>query len=521
MRKIGLLFLIVLTSLTGQAQEVWGLDTCFGIGGMVTTGFGAVHDYGLTMLLQADGKIIGTGSSKDNNGTPSFAMVRYNSDGSIDESFGLNGKVTYPNGGAESAMLQPDQKIILSGYSRANSYSLSSDTHELLRFNTDGSLDSTFGVNGRVSTSFGEEFNHTRASVMVLPDGKILQCGTLRHFVSKVTLGRYESNGLVDSTFGVNGSMVMELPDFGVLHPSVRLQGDKILLSGRLSVNNSSTRFMLLRFNYNGDIDTTFGTNGIVTTEVQNVQHIGGQFEVLEDGKILLTGRVDPHPELDYWLLKYNENGTLDSAFGTNGMVSTDFGHDDISSTLVTLSDGKIIVAGWIWEPDNYNGFGIAKYNSDGTLDLGFGAGGKMEIQIGPKNDNCYSGIEQPDGKLLFFGHTDITQNANDVNWDFALVRLSTAGCGIRTNISDPEDEADSFTLFPNPATNSVNINYNWVKSGGKARLRIINSVGQVVFSSQMKSEHMVLDVSEFKSGIYFVNVTVGTNKSNEKLIIQ
>lgn len=487
----------------------------------MTTGFGYPHDYGLSILLQDDGKIVGAGVRTDFDNSE-FAMVRYNSDGTIDESFGTNGKVTYANGGAESAALQPDQKIILSGYSGPNSGTESSDTHELLRFNTDGSLDTTFGVNGRVSTSFGEEFRHNREAVLVLPDGKILQTGTLRHFVSKITLARFESDGGIDSTFGINGSVVMELPDFGESTPSIRMQGDKIIVGGRLSVNSSLTRFMLLRFGSNGTIDSTFGVNGISITEIQDAQHILTQFEVLEDGKLLVTGRVDfSNPERDFWLLRFNENGTLDTSFGTNGMVSTDFGYDDVSIVLIPLSDGNIIVAGWVWEPNNYCGFGIARYDSNGTLNPSFGIGGKMVVQIGPKNDYCLSGTQQSDGKILLFGDRDITESANDFNWDFTLVRLSTEGCGTRTDVSTSIDDIESFHVSPNPATNSVHISCNWVKNDDNVRLTIINSVGQVVAIYHMQSEHTALDVSEFKSGIYILNMSNGSSNSNRKLVIE
>ncbi|MGE0636833.1 MAG: T9SS type A sorting domain-containing protein [Bacteroidia bacterium] len=508
MRKIVFLICFIGIGLLAKGQT-WGLDSTFGNGGIVITNMGTIRDAGLSVMLQTDGKIVGVGYS-DNGNSWKFSMVRYNTDGSIDSTFGTNGKVLANNGGAEAATLQPDQKILLSG--STGSSPLSSDSYALLRFNIDGSPDSSFGTYGRVNTTFGD-YDHRGFGVIVQPDNKIVQCGTLRNQVTKFTLTRFEVDGSLDSTFGTNGSVITDMQEFGETY-FLSLQNDgKIIQSGRLR-NGSSMDFVLIRYLSNGIIDSTFGINGMVLTDIEGDDENFGGVAIQPDGKILGTGRVDNNSnptDRNFWLIRFNEDGSLDNTFGTGGKVSTDFGYDDISIVLILLSDGKIIVSGWIHKPNDVADLGIAKYNTDGSLDTTFGTNGKIITTIGNYGDYVYSGAEQPNGKIILFGFTD--RGSGTVgDWDFFAARYGFNGHSIGIN---DIDNTTNVQIYPNPTTSTLTI------QNASGLYHLSDITGKTLLSGLASGETFTLDISALSSGVYFLTLSEGGQQVVSKVVKQ
>ncbi len=517
MRKLVLLLLVILVASMAKAQQHWGLDSCFGTDGIVITDLGQNHDYGNSVHIQEDGKIVGTGQS--NNGgqsSSSFALIRYNSDGSLDESFGSNGFVLTPNGASEASILQPDQKIILSGYHGTDL--LSSTAFALLRYNANGSLDPSFGTNGKVATSFGN-FIHRGTGVVVQPDGKIVQSGSLRNEVTKFILLRFETDGTPDSTFGEDGRVTIDVPDFGATHTLVCQTDGKLIVGGRLR-NGSSMDFVMMRYDSNGTIDPTFGTNGVVFTDVGGHNESEACIKLLPSGKILLTGRVDLSGETrDFWLLRYNSDGSLDNTFATNGIARTDLGHDDISILTIPLSSGKIIVGGWTYPDATEKNIGIVRYNENGSVDSTFGTDGIIITSASDNPDYCWWGAEQNDGKFVLFGATDGLP-APPFNRNFLILRYSTEGCGI-SGIDNPVSTEELFKFYPNPASENLHIEYNQKLTQGSISLTIIDALGQTVSSHQLISKKSTLDIGELKSGIYLISVTDGSYSLSRRLVVE
>ena len=394
------------------------LDTTFGTNGLVTTNVGDYFSSINSIVLQSDGKIIAGGNYIVNDNYDNyFALARYNSDGTLDTSFGTNGLVSTDisiNNVAQSVVLQSDGKIIAGGYTGPGGYA--GNVFVLARYNTNGSLDTSFGTNGKVTTDFST--SAIAYSVKLQSDGKIIACGAAGNAFALV---RYNSDGTLDTSFGTNGKVTTDITYDTDTISSIVLQSDgKIIACGYTNnVEGSYTYdFALARYNSDGTLDTSFGTNGMVTTDFNSGMDIIYSIVLQSDGKIIAGGRaeIDSAP-YDFALARYNSDGTLDTSFGTNGKVTTDITYDtDTISSIVLQSDGKIIACGYT---NNVEGsytydFALARYNSDGTLDTSFGTNGIVTTDFGETNDFAYSIVLQSDGKIVAAGYS---------NASFALAR--------------------------------------------------------------------------------------------------
>jgi uncharacterized delta-60 repeat protein len=376
------------------------LDTSFDSDGKVTTDFG-VSDYGKSVTLQADGKILVAGNTMNYGSAPdTFSLARYNSDGSLDTSFDGDGKVTTDFGPAlntglagQSIAMQGDGKILVAGYSQG--------TFKLVRYNTDGSLDPSFDGDGKVNTAFGFGFYSYAQFVNLQTDGKILVTGW--GYPTSITnsfflLARYNPDGSLDTSFDTDGMAWTGMsPSYGF---SSTLQTDgKILVAG-----GSPGSVALARFNPNGSMDASFGIGGSGTVNTVVNSGFSTSFEysysvtVQADGKILVAGSGSG---IDFILVRYNADGSLDTSFDGDGKVMTDFGAYDFGDSLTVQADGKILVAGYsaatIDQSASYRygavDFALARYNVNGSLDVNFGVTPILETQ--PPTVTSFSPLDE------------------------------------------------------------------------------------------------------------------------------
>lgn len=259
------------------------VDTTFNGTGYLDLFFGTAQDRGKCIKIQPDGKIIVAGRSGDLG--QNFAMARINTNGTLDSSFGINGKVQTTFSGTQSGVnsiaLQPDGKIILGGWT--NNLPFEYD-FALIRYNSDGSIDTTFGVNGKVVTTINNMGSDTISKVLIQNDGKIIAGGYDSQSVGNYTLVRYLPNGSLDTTFGTNG-VAVDTEFTGNCDIAQQVDG-KILLVGGFD----TSRISYLRYLNNGQLDTSFPVNG----PIANVGLLGYASTVLiqPDNKIVVCGSL-------------------------------------------------------------------------------------------------------------------------------------------------------------------------------------------------------------------------------------
>ena len=213
----------------------------------------------------------------------------------------------------------------------------------LIRYNSDGSLDTGFDTDGKVSTDIGSWSQDFAFSVAIQTDGKLVAIGGNS---GDIALVRYNTDGSLDGTFGTGGIVTTDINSgSNDLAYSVAIQPDGKIVVGGISGTVGSYDFVVVRYNSDGSLDTSFDTDGKVTTDLGSGGNDYGRFVAVQsDGKIVVTGDAGD----DFGAVRYNSNGSLDGSFGTGGIVVTDVGVNstDNGNSGALQSDGKILVVG-------------------------------------------------------------------------------------------------------------------------------------------------------------------------------
>ena len=391
MNKAFPLALAVSLAAVADARADGMLDPGFGNGGLVTTHFSQfAQDYASSLVVLPDGRAVAVGYTSPNLATSGMAAARYLVSGALDTTFGSGGLVTvfFPTppgttGGAsaQSALLQADGRLVLIG--AMGSSPPPANRFALARLSPDGSLDPSFGTGGLVTTSIG---NSAQATAGVLqPDGRIVAVGYLT-FGGTIAAARYNTDGSLDPTFGSGGTVLLsQLSGFFRMR-DVALQPDgKLLIAGtHISAVHD---FAVVRLLPDGTLDPTFDGDGLVTSDF-GASEIGSSVIVLADGRIVLGGDRSPG---DFALVRYLPNGALDATFGNGGLITADSGAAEIAGELIRLPNGKLLLAGYTIDSGAQD-FLLARFQPDGALDTSFGTAGFLRTGFpAGSTDECHA----------------------------------------------------------------------------------------------------------------------------------
>jgi uncharacterized delta-60 repeat protein len=403
------------------------LDPGFGTGGKVTTAFGSGYDTAYAIAVQRDGKLVAAGSS-GNGSNYDFALARYHRNGTLDTSFGSGGKVTTAIGSSHDSgsalVLQPDGKLVVAGYASTSS---STSAFALARYHPSGTLDPGFGAGGKVMTALGSGAEDGANALALQPDGKLVAAGAVSiGSRSAFALARYNRNGSLDTSFGQGGKVTTAIGSgWGHALALVVQQDGRLVVAGAAS-DGSDYDLALLRYNANGTLDPSFGSGGLVTTEIGPGYDSANAIALRPGGKLVVAGQSWNGSRYDLLLARYSPNGTLDPSFGSGGKATTAISSGDaVAKALAVQPDGKLVAAGTSSNA-GLQQFALARFSPNGTLDPSFGSEGKVTTAVGPDFDGAYALALQPDGKVVAAGTTNDSSGS-----DFALVRYlgSTVAC--------------------------------------------------------------------------------------------
>jgi uncharacterized delta-60 repeat protein len=392
------------------ADSVGKLDTGFGQSGMIMS---PIVSRVKAMSVQNDGKIIimgpvvtmiaqqdgGTTFYQDDSSTePTITIVRYQNDGNLDMTFGdggtvLNGEIeqdniVISNSWPVDSALQKDGKIVIARTDNSYNHCM------VVRYNSDGRLDPSFGKDGKVIT--GDESHCQNSTKVILDDeGKIILIGKNGRESNGIVVMRYHSHGAIDTTFGMNGQIIANLDSMGE-HGDAVLSDGKIVLIG----SDEQDQILAMRYNSNGDLDTSFADGGKLI--LSSVYRGATTLAALSNGKIIVATNQ---------LARYNRDGSLDTTFVDHDQVieralPSHPNHELFTRKIVSQQDDKIIVAGDTYTPDDPNKIVVvARYNQDGHLDPTFGDNGRtststgntasifdLEVALGPDNQIILAG---------------------------------------------------------------------------------------------------------------------------------
>lgn len=396
-----------------SARAVPGhLDTTFGGDGKVLTRFGGGAAY--DMAIQSDGKIVAVGRA----GSPDvdWALARYDLDGTLDSTFGTDGRLTthFTNRFefASGVAVQANGKVVAVGGV--------GDRFALARYRSGGVLDPVFGGDGMVLTRFSGVAAGARA-VAIQTDGKIVALGSTESLtccphVGKFALARYNRDGTLDTSFSGNGKVTTALTPSYDFATDLAIQTDGKIVA----VGSGAGRFEIARYNSDGTLDATFNGDGIAFTNFTMGDDSASAVAIQTDGKIVVAGDAGFCCEYtsSFALVRYDADGTRDTAFNGDGKAVTNFTADDDGASDVAIqADGRIVAAGSAGFNGAQASFALVRYKADGTLDPTFSGNGKVTTSFTGGFDFGRGIGIQADGNIVVAG------SAGDGTVGFALAR--------------------------------------------------------------------------------------------------
>ena len=420
-------------ALAAQAQAVaGGLDPNFGTNGKVVTYTPNSNSSANAVAIQSDGKIIVAG-------TP--LLTRYNSDGSVDTSFGTNGIVNVSGIIRGNAVaIQPDGKILVA---RNPGFGVA-------RLNSNGSLDTSFGTNGIASHDFATSSNTLQSgnvrSIVLQSDGKITVGGEVSNCCGNVwswyAVVRYNSDGSFDSA-DVDGVGNASYNTALVIQPD-----GKILFAGN-SYDGNAPQYNMVFMRWNPDFtpDLTLwgGQNGFLETDFGNVGFYDYSIAVQPNGKIIAVGQLgcseycQGSSGYKFAIARFNSDGSTDTTFGTNGVVTNNFNlmadltnnpDSEMLKNIVVQPDGKFIIGLDTYDGTHYH-FLLVRFNGDGSLDTSFGTNGEIITAFGDYDDHIAAIVLQPDGKIITAG-----SSSNGTTTGIAMARYIAGTIAPTTTIT-------------------------------------------------------------------------------------
>ncbi len=380
------------------------LDTSFGDEGILATALGEAN----ALAVQADGKFLVGGYQTGTNGYD-FALTRYEADGSVDTTFGGTGTVVLDFAGGNdvinAVIVQPDGKILVAGYAYD---SAGQSDFAMARYDAYGDLDTDFGTEGKLILDFDGE-DDGAWSVALQSDGKIVVAGYAVPTAgqSNFALARFDAYGELDTDFGTDGTRITDFAAGADRAYALAIQpDDKIVVAGYANETAGGDNFALVRYEKDGALDGSFDADGMLTTDFAGSGDRAYAVAIQQDGKIVVAGRAeDGLGGVDFALARYEENGSLDTTFDADGMLTTDFGgNENYAYALAIQADGKIVVAGYTNEATGGDNFAMSRYEENGTLDTTFGTSGKLTTDFGSTSERANALAILPDGRILVAG---------------------------------------------------------------------------------------------------------------------
>jgi uncharacterized delta-60 repeat protein len=494
-KKINLALIFLFVTTTTFAQRAGSLDTTFNHTGIVYDSL--ANDSGnvaYAMAIQNDGKIVVAGYvNKTSSSFKNCVVIRYNTDGSLDTSFNKTGYIilaldTVYGSFLNAVSIQTNGKIVALGEG-TNGFAL-------IRLNINGTLDNTFGIKGIDTTSI----TGYATSLALQFNGYIVVGDTRKNF----ELIRFDTTGKLDNTFGVGG---IASTNFNVVYVNdvslnaIAIQNDGKIVAAGYYIPNGGQRLALARYNTDGSLDNTFGTNGIDTANYNNYEFsVATGVVVQNDSKIAICGVLAKNDDLTsdtFSVIRYNSNGSFDTSFGKNGIASSTI--NGTANSILLQPDNKIIACGY----EVNIGFALLRLNTNGTADTSFGNDGVVTTAI---TSNLFSAQAnsvalQPNGKIVaagfgylypyYYSYIDLARYNNDIS------------AGILNLSSTPT----SLLIYPNPVHDIETLDYT-LTNDEILSIYLYDMTGKMV-KNYMNNEKEL--TGEYKQQLNFENLPAGT----------
>ena len=479
-------------------------DLDFDADGIVTTILGdGNRAEGMSVAIQPDGKIVVAATVEDNSKFR-FGAVRYNANGSIDSSFGNNGAILIPVGrgdaGVYSVILQSDGKIVLAGYADR---AVTNTDFAVVRLTSTGQLDPTFDGDGIAIHDAGTNGEDSVYGAALQADGKIVLAGsTFSGTQGNVLVARLDTSGGLDPSFDSDGIATTDFFTFSDGATSVAITSDQKIVVAGYAISPSGTDAFISRYNTNGQLDSSFDTDGKVTINMSaGEENDATSLAIQSDGKVVITGYTydAASNNNNIFTARVNTDGSLDSSFGSDGRISIDNGQVvDVGRTIRVQPNGRIVIVGITGSDINEADFIVVRLLANGLLDDSFGTGGKQIFAPTQRSMSAVGMALQDDGKIVSVGYGNV-----DGRLDLLVTRIH--GEVLDTTPLVPAPQSTSYK------TGNKKVTVRWSAVAGAASYVVTNSAG----ATQCTSTTTSCDVAGLRNGKLYTFSVYALNTSN------
>jgi len=469
------------------------LDQTFGTAGMTQTDINTGYDNAFCTTIQPDGKIL-VGGTTISGSASAIAVARYNTNGTLDASFGTNGiavTTLLNRSWANAIAVQPDGKIVVAG---ATGGTGSETDLCIVRYTSAGVPDPSFDTDGIIILNINP--NEEAYDLAIQPDGKILVSGTTNPGPGfDFLLLRRNSDGSPDTSFGTTGMVGRDLGGNYEYGESMCLQSDgKIVITGSTYVTERLVA--LLRFNTDGSPDLTFSWFG--ATILASSVNSGAYSLAMQGEKFIVGGRMSGSGNYDFAVFRFLSTGGIDNTFGTEGKIVFDHGGvDNLISSVIVQPDGKIIACGTFYDFGQESSGYITRLNAEGDIDLTFNNTGSVITSITGNSYEVMDAALQSDEKLVTAGVASAGGNSQ-----FVVARYLNEGFVSTGEIQS----ATTIQVYPNPAETTLTIAGISAEKYGTG-FSITDQCGRILLQGTLTAAATVLDLSALRTGMYQVRI--------------
>lgn len=499
MKNIIILFaFILLFGFDGICQNQC-LDASFGNAGIVQQNYGNDSVFPKSIAIQPDGKIvvgadIVTGSNRD------FMLTRFNSNGAVDANFGINGKIAWDFNNSKDFLkkiiILNNGKILIGG----NSLVAGFQKYTFIRLNSDGSLDYTFGMNGKISYGIVANQHRFFQDMVVDSIGKISFIGhsnteNIEYFYYWTSshinyIVQLNADGSLNTNFGVAGVFQLVPSVYTIINKIVILQNQDILFAGKCQNDSVGWRNVFIgKLNQSGAIDSVFGNNGFQNVDWAPIIESADLIVSNSNNIYVITNRGD-NGFYSHSIVKVNSAGIFDMNF----YFYYDYNFSDISKKvkLLSLNQSIFYLADsqyWDGVLDQRN-YKLMTLSNSGAIDVN--ACGQVEILVDIEADDIDYAIDaaiQNDSKIIQLG----TGGFNYIN----MIRYSNP---VLNGMEDNDEKNERPFVFPNPANSKLII------QNAYGTVKITNLAGEIMDQITNNQSQIILDISSYAQGIYFIS---------------
>ena len=514
-----ILFLILSTSFNKIIAQAFVLDDTYGIAGVIST----YTDCGNSFLLNNNKLLVASGLTADFGiPSPTLGIKKYNDDGSMDTSFGDNGTGLFTPTNINDRFnvfgitVQTDGKIIVVG----QIYAIGSFSYYynffLFRFNADGTNDIGFGANGLVKYSINstDQYRERFSDVIVDDNGKIIAVGFTENDIDSkrnAVAMRFLSNGILDSTFASNGILQLDITDSDYFI-KIKILNNSIFIAGNKTTSIDNLDIVILKISEsNGSFDSTFGANGIMSIDFVGTNDLFNNLFIIPNNKIMIAGSC-PSGMI---FTQIDGNGNLDSAFSDDGKnitsVSVPNHYPALIDNIILLPDNKYLIFSSTKRSDNSSNnydYVVVRINENTTVDASFAVNGVFVNVTTATSEYANSMHLQSDGKVLLLSQY----------WNSSLVYSGSVFRYLNAfTLYQNEIFQDNTILnvYPNPVKDNLKIE----SDKNLQKLEIYNLEGKIFKSVNQGCNS--IDVNNLNCGIYFLKVYTENRIFIERIIKQ